>query len=139
MTQLQITLLGSFTVSRNHQEESAFESNKVRALLIYLAVEQGQHPRGKLATLLWPDYEESNARTNLRQVLYQLRRSIGDETAEPPYLAISRQTIGLNPAANYTVDVMRFRALLAAATAHTHEQLTTCPSCLEQLRQAVTL
>ncbi|MCB0093611.1 MAG: hypothetical protein KDE54_37235, partial [Caldilineaceae bacterium] len=74
--QLQIALLGPFNVMHNRQAVTAFESNKVRGLLIYLAVMRGSQPRAVLATLLWPNHDETNARTNLRQALYQLRRTL---------------------------------------------------------------
>ncbi|HXF47291.1 MAG TPA: hypothetical protein VNK91_14340, partial [Burkholderiaceae bacterium] len=47
-------------------------------LLAYLAVE-GPTPRGRLATLLWPDVDEERARGNLRQRLLRLRRATGVE------------------------------------------------------------
>jgi DNA-binding SARP family transcriptional activator/tetratricopeptide (TPR) repeat protein len=47
-------------------------------LLAYLAVE-GPTPRGRLATLLWPDADEERARGNLRQRLLRLRRTTGAE------------------------------------------------------------
>ena len=139
MDQLHLSFLGPFAVYQNRKVITHFESNKVRALLCYLAVERGLHPRGQVATLLWPDHQEANARMNLRQVLYQLRRAIGDEGAEPPLLLIDRQTIGLNPTAPLTVDVLRFRDLLVATATHEHTALAACPACLERLRQAVDL
>ena len=47
-------------------------------LLAYLAVE-GPTPRGRLATLLWPDADEERARGNLRQRLLRLKRTAGAE------------------------------------------------------------
>ncbi|MCA9236688.1 MAG: hypothetical protein KDA44_14535 [Planctomycetales bacterium] len=139
MNQLQLFFLGPFTVVHNRTTVTDFESNKVRALLVYLAVEQGEHTRTALAALLWPDYDERNARTNLRQVLYQLRRVLGDEQAQPPTLLISRHAISFNPAADCFVDVTTLRALLAQVAAHDHPTLASCEPCLERLRQAVDL
>ena len=136
MNQLQLTLLGTFTVIQNRQPITAFDSNKVRALLAYLAVERTNHTRDFLAALLWPDHTEVSARTNLRQALYQLRRTIGDESAVPPVLLVSRQTIGLNSVADVVVDVTQFRHLLAEVASHSHEQLLVCERCRQQLDQA---
>lgn len=47
-------------------------------LLAYLAIE-GPTPRGRLATLLWPDVDEERARGNLRQRLLRLKRTTGFE------------------------------------------------------------
>ncbi len=139
MNQLKLTLLGPFAALQNRQPIPVFDSNKVRALLIYLAVERDNHPRALLTSLLWPEQTETNARTNLRQVLYQLRRALGDETADPPWLLITRHSIAFNPAALIEVDVSQFRALLAAVAGHRHEQLLTCEACRQRLDQAQAL
>ncbi len=137
MDNYTLSLLGSFALWRNREPVTAFESNKGRALLIYLAVEQGNHTRATLAKLLWPEHDADNARMNLRQTLYQLRRVLGDENVDPPWLLVDRQTIGLNPAAAWHIDVVTFRTLIAATVAHSHQSLATCEACLEQLHRAV--
>ena len=50
---------------------------KAVALLAYLAVERRQHTRETLSALLWPDYEQSKAFTNLRHTLWEIKQSIG--------------------------------------------------------------
>jgi len=50
-------------------------------LLAYLALE-GPTPRGRLASLLWPEVEEERARGNLRQRLLRLKRATGLELVE---------------------------------------------------------
>ena len=50
-------------------------------LLAYLAIE-GPTPRGRLASLLWPDVDAERARANLRQRLFRLRKSLGRELLE---------------------------------------------------------
>jgi DNA-binding SARP family transcriptional activator len=53
---LSIHLLGSFQVNLDGEPVTGFESDKVRALLAYLAVETGgPHRREKLAGLCWPE------------------------------------------------------------------------------------
>ncbi len=47
-------------------------------LLAYLAIE-GPTPRGRLASLLWPDVNDERARGNLRQRLLRLKRTAGIE------------------------------------------------------------
>ncbi|MCB0094451.1 MAG: pentapeptide repeat-containing protein, partial [Caldilineaceae bacterium] len=138
-SQLQISLLGPFSVTHNRQAVTNFASDKVRGLLIYLAVTRGSQPRAALASLFWPEYDENGARTNLRQTLYQLRRTLGDDQANPPYLLIDRQTIGLNPTAGCTVDVIAFQELLAAVADHGHTTLAACDFCVDCLDQAADL
>jgi DNA-binding SARP family transcriptional activator/tetratricopeptide (TPR) repeat protein len=47
-------------------------------LLAYLVIE-GPTPRGRLATLIWPDVDGERARANLRQRLLRLKRTLGVE------------------------------------------------------------
>jgi hypothetical protein len=73
--------------------------NKSRLLLAYLALEPGRaHSRDTLATLFWPERPDSKARTNLRQVLADLRQALGDDRHPEPFLLIRREAVQLNPA-----------------------------------------
>jgi DNA-binding SARP family transcriptional activator len=113
MAHLSISLLGGFEVTLDGQPVTGFESNKVRALLAYLATETGRaHSRDKLAGLLWPDMPDRAARNNLRYALSNLRKAIGDQPSQP-FLCISGQTIQLNLARNVEVDVLTFEQRLA--------------------------
>jgi adenylate cyclase len=106
MVNLQIRLLGQFQVNLKGEFVSCFVSDKVRALLAYLAVE-GHVPqrRETLATLLWPDKTQTRARANLRGALTNLRKVIGDHKADQPYLLVTRQDIKVNPIACAWVDI----------------------------------
>ena len=55
-----------------------FSSRKTVALLAYLSVERGAHPREKLATWLWPESNEDTARAALRNALAELRAVFGE-------------------------------------------------------------
>ena len=113
MTCLHVHLFGAFSAALVADREAVFPSDKVRALLAYLAVESDQpHRREKLAGLLWPGYAESSARTNLRRALADLRRTIGDHQATRPYLHIRQETIQFNAASEARVDVAEFTRLL---------------------------
>src|SRR5262245_38515768 len=108
MTTLSIAFLGEFHVSLNGNPIDSFESDKVRALLAYLAVEARPQRREHLAGLLWPEMPEASARHNLSQVLFNLRQSLHDREAQPPFLLVSRETILFNPEASATLDVATF-------------------------------
>ncbi len=95
------------------------ERRKVIALLAYLAIERGQRPRELLSALLWPDYDQSKAFTNLRHTLWEIQRYIGEG-----WLITDRGTIGLNENADPSqgpgqvwLDVRQFESLLAQSRA----------------------
>ncbi len=112
MPHLELFLLGPFQVKLNSQPVTSFEADKVRALLAYLAVESGRpHRREQLAALLWPGWPDASARTSLRNALSNLRHAIGDETAEPPFLLITRETIQFNPDSNHFLDTRQLERL----------------------------
>jgi DNA-binding SARP family transcriptional activator len=140
MTSLAIFLLGGFRAELNGEPIIAFESNKVRALLAYLAVEAHRpHQRSALAGLFWPDHPEELARTNLRHVLRQLRQTLADQNASAPLLLTSQHTIQINSSSAFTLDVARFVALLAACERCDHSALEACPNCIERYKQAAAL
>ncbi len=131
MTNLSIHLLGAFQVTLDGERVIGFDSDKVRALLAYLAVEgDRQHRREKLAGLLWPDYPERSARTSLRSALANLRQVIGDEGASPSFLNITHQTIQFNPNSDYWLDVTAFTALVEGKAGKLPD--------IDQLEEAVT-
>lgn len=109
MAHLSLYLLGSFQATLDNQPVKGFDSDRVRALLAYLAVEADRpHRRESLAGLLWPEQPEQTARSNLRYALANLRRIIGDRTAEPPFLRITRHALQFNPDGDSWVDVTAF-------------------------------
>lgn len=112
MAHLDLALFGPFQLALDHQVIERFESNKVRALLAFLAVEHHRpHPREALAEMLWPGHAIEAARGNFRRVLANLRAVLNDQTSRPPFLIIAREALQFNLAANVTIDVVRFRAL----------------------------
>lgn len=109
MTHLSISLLGTFQVTRGNQPVVDFDSNKVRGLLAYLAVEADRpHTREALSALLWPDWPQDSALDSLRNALANLRRAIGDREAVPPHLLITRESIQFNTASDFWLDVAEF-------------------------------
>ena len=85
MAHLSLALLGPLQVRLDGALVTAFESDKVRALLAYLVVEADRpHRRAALAGLLWPERPERAAHLSLNQALSNLRRAIGDRTAPAP-------------------------------------------------------
>ena len=90
MAHLSISLLGSFHVTLDGEPVTGFESARVRALLAYLAVESDRpHRRETLAGLLWPNWPDRSARTNLRRALSNLRKAIQDSWPRPKMLVLN--------------------------------------------------
>ncbi len=56
----------------------AFDTRKATALLGYLAVTARPQRRETLAALLWPDADETRARSALRRTLSVIRKELGD-------------------------------------------------------------
>jgi predicted ATPase/DNA-binding SARP family transcriptional activator len=140
MARLALSFLGAFQASREGKAVVGFESNKVRALFIYLAIESDRpHSREELAGFLWPDRPDQVARTNLRQALANLRQTLGDEAGREPYLLVTRESVQLNSKAEVYMDVGRFTSLLATAKQHLHRREEACHRCAGWLREAASL
>ena len=113
MAHLSIRLLGPFQVELAGNPVSVFKSDKVRALLAYLAMHPDRpHRREALAGLLWPEFPERSARTNLRNALANLRQVIDDQHRLPAFLQITRHTIQFNSASDYWLDASEIARLL---------------------------
>ncbi len=78
MAGLKIHLLGGLQITRADIPITDFISNKVPALLAYLAVTRRPHTRDKLAALLWGEMTDADAKNNLRQALTNLRKIADD-------------------------------------------------------------
>jgi len=120
MAHLSLGVLGSLQVLIDDAPVTMLESDKVCALLVYLAVEADRpHRRESLVGLLWPDCPDQVARHNLRQALFNLRQAIGDRTARPPYLLITRDAIQFNRASDFSLDLAQFNAIFRACQENT--------------------
>lgn len=147
MAQLSLSLLGPFQALLDHKPITDFATDKVRALLFYLAVEAHQpHRRDALAGLLWPDQSQHKARQNLRQALSSLRQALGErDDAEnekgvaDPFLLVTRQTVQFNPASDYWLDATVFKTLVKDCKTHCHSRPKTCLPCTQRMEQMITL
>lgn len=113
MAHLAMALMGLFEVALDGQPVTWFQSDKVRALLAYLAVEAASsHARHKLAGLLWPEVPDSHALHSLSQALCNLRSVLHDQIALTPCLLITPHTVQFNRHSDHWVDVAEFGKLL---------------------------
>ncbi|HEX7103622.1 MAG TPA: tetratricopeptide repeat protein [Nitrolancea sp.] len=140
MVRLEISLLGSIRCTLDGELAGGFGYDKVRALFFYLLVENDRpHRREALAGLLWPEQDEPAARHSLSQALSTLRIALDDRHAKPPLILVSRDSIELNRAADYRIDVADLLALADACDAHSHDSIDCCPLCARRLEQVVDL
>ncbi|RIK46585.1 MAG: hypothetical protein DCC57_15335 [Chloroflexi bacterium] len=140
MARLMLYLLGQFHATLDGQPLTAFKTDKVRALLAYLAVERGRaHRREPLSSLFWPEAPADAVRANLRQSLCRLRDALHDQGQVRPWLLVTPEAVQLDPAGDYWVDALEFDHLLAQCSGHRHRSLAGCRACAERLAQAVAL
>jgi DNA-binding SARP family transcriptional activator len=120
MARLSLTLLGGFVARGADDQPVLIVRRKAAALLAYLASNSGQeHPRDKLAALLWPETSDASARQSLRQALTSLRRALPSGVVRMKEL-----TLALDPEA-VNVDVVAFERLVADGTPTALEQAAT--------------
>lgn len=138
MSHLALTLLGSFQVYLNGQPVTDFRSNKVRALLAYLAIEADRpHQRARLAGLFWPEWPEVTALTYLRHALNNLHTLLDDRHTAIPFVQSTRNTLQFNQQSEHWVDVAHF---LQQSPVHASKDAQALqPAVVEQLRQAIAL
>jgi DNA-binding SARP family transcriptional activator len=140
MSHLAISLLGCFRVTLDDVPLTSFATDKVRALLAFLAVEADRpHRREALIDLLWPDRPPAAARNNLRQALYQLRHTLAGPQCPDPHLLVTTKEVQFDPGSDHWLDVAQFERCLSTSRAHHPPDQILCPACLARLERAVEL
>jgi predicted ATPase/DNA-binding SARP family transcriptional activator len=126
-------LFGAPWIERDAQPVS-IPRRKAMALLAYLIVTARAHTRESLATLLWPESDQSSALGNLRRDLSGLKSALGAEL-----LLVERLNISLNPASDVWLDVTEFQDRIAKVQAHHGDSERLCPECFADLAEAIAL
>jgi predicted ATPase/DNA-binding SARP family transcriptional activator len=140
MTSLQVALLGTYDVYAGDAPITEFHSNKVRALLAYLAMEADRpHERALLAAMLWADAYGDQALGLLRQALHRLSQALEPFVGGTPVLMSTRQSIRLHPQAPIRLDAHRFRTLIDEVQQHPHRRVAACRPCVQRLAEAAEL
>jgi DNA-binding SARP family transcriptional activator/Tfp pilus assembly protein PilF len=120
MTLLHLSLLGGFECRPAAGTPVGFPTRKVRALLAYLAANAARaQGREHLASLLWDDRSEAEARVNLRKTLSRLREAL-PEAARACLIAGGDQIAIRSDLVE--VDALRFEQLAADGTPETLER-----------------
>ncbi len=103
---LSIRLFGELDIRWNDAPVAPLDSGRSESLLAYLLLHRRvPQSRQHIAFLLWPDSTEPQARTNLRHVLYNLRRALPDLER---FLHVTTRTLQWRPDAPFWLDVADF-------------------------------
>lgn len=125
---LHIQLFGEFCLTYNDTPLTVFNTPKLQLLLAYLVLHRdAPQPRQTLAYLFWPESNDSQARTNLRNALHLLRNTLPE--AEQ-FLRIDNQTIQWRTDSPFTLDVATFAQGIQSAT--TNKDLATAQATLKE-------
>ena len=100
-------------ITCNETPVTSVNTNRLQSLLAFLVLHSDAlQSREHLAFLLWPESGESQARTNLRQLIHNLRRAL---PVECDLLVTDNQSIRWLKHKDCTVDVLEFEAAVARA------------------------
>jgi DNA-binding SARP family transcriptional activator len=117
---LSIRLFGAVDLRYGDRSLLPLTSARAESLLAYLVLHrEAPQARQRLAFLFWPDSTETQARTNLRHVLHDLRRALPDPDH---FLDVTPRTLRWRVEAPYWLDVAAFAETLARADAQTEDQ-----------------
>ncbi|HEX9674904.1 MAG TPA: protein kinase [Anaerolineales bacterium] len=98
MNAIEVSILGRFQARVNGRVVE-FPSRASQSLLAFMLINRGvAFRRELLAGMFWPDSEETIARNNLRHVLWQIRRALGD------VFTADKVTVALDPAIQLDLD-----------------------------------
>jgi DNA-binding SARP family transcriptional activator/TolB-like protein len=113
MVSMAIQLLGGLDIS---SPSNTRLTRKAEVVAAFLAMQLGQpQSRERIAALFWENSPEEQARTNLRQCLSTLRKSLGDAlVTEADRVALNLKSVD--------VDLNRFGNLIAAESREALEQ-----------------
>lgn len=105
---LRLELLGDFCVKYGDQPITSIVSARLQSLIAYLVLHrETPQLRQHLAFLLYPDSSESQARTNLRNLIHLLRHAVPEPDS---FLAHDTLTLQWRADSGFALDVVEFEA-----------------------------
>lgn len=112
---MRISVFGNLRVSFAGRPVTTVNTSRLQSLLAYLILHHdAPQPRERLAFMLWPASKESQARTNLRQLLHNLKRALPPECNS---LLIDHFAVQWRQDTSSTVDALDFQAAIAETAA----------------------
>src|SRR5689334_633739 len=117
LSTLYVRLLGGFSVLYGDEPVAGINTPRLQSLFAHLVIHRdAPQLRQHLAFLFWPDTGEAQARTNLRQLLHQLRQALPNADR---FLYADAHSIAWYPEAPVQLDVAEFEQALAMVDAAT--------------------
>ena len=111
---LNVRLLGTFSLSFADTELSGVHTARLQALLAYVLLHgDTPQPRQQLAFLFWPATTDTQAQTNLRQLLHTLRHRLPESDQ---FLEVTDKTVLWRRDVLFSLDVVEFEAALTEAS-----------------------
>jgi len=108
---MRINLFGNLRVSVDGNPLTTLDTSRLQSLLAYLIL-HGDTPREQLAFLLWPASSESQARTNLRQLIHHLKRAL---PAGCSFLEVTHFAIRWRADKGCAIDAVEFQEAMGEA------------------------
>ncbi|MBI3148374.1 MAG: AAA family ATPase [Betaproteobacteria bacterium] len=134
--ELRLRVLGGFSLEVGRAPRP-LNYEKGRALLAYLALEPSRaHARKALAQLFWPGLPSDAARTNLRQVLHDLRRALGATGRAGAALRADRESVRFD-GGGAEIDAVRILAPQSPCVSPSGGQ--ECAACITEMEESAAL
>lgn len=112
-TKLSIELFANFRIEYEGKVLDDVNTARLQSLLAYLLLHpHAAQPRQYLAFLFWPDAEEHQAFTNLRNLLYKLRHALPHPEC---FLTIDGNNLQWRSDSSFRLDVAEFDVALSQA------------------------
>ncbi|WP_421656238.1 ATP-binding protein [Leptothermofonsia sp. ETS-13] len=113
-TNLHIKLLGEFCLTADGLTITGVNSERLQALLAFILLHRGTpQSRQQVATHLWPDATDADAKANLRRRLHELKQSVPHIDR---WLRVETKTIQWMQDEDCWLDVAEFEAAIAQST-----------------------
>ena len=100
---LEIHAFGAVAINWRQTAQPLSLAPREEGLLIYLAYHRIPIERAHLCNLFWPNETPQRAHGNLRKLLLDARKSLGD------IIVINRESVGLHKSLDYWLDVHEFQ------------------------------
>ena len=114
MERLWIRALGPLTIQLDDHTDAKFETEKAKALFLYLIMNRHRSfSRDYLAELLWPGSKGKSSLSSLRQTLTRLRKGLRSKERQVSIFIINRQSIQFNENCHFWLDVDKLEQLLS--------------------------